>query len=179
MHQHTKRKGGREINWPAHDKSKLLFDLSFWGEWIHYLGDRAAWIISPADFPLPTSPPLYGHPEIMCLYQILASAHSSLGIMCILNSLSPALYPGERERSKELGRMWKSRKIWQRTGVDGVALQDAALGRDKFTLLRCGAGRGACRICSALCSSQLPLVTGGCSSSLLKSQSRTTLCTAF
>ena len=88
------RKGGHEIKWPTHDKSKLLFDLFFWGEWIHYLGDMSAWIISPADFLLPASPPLYGHTEIMCLYQILASAHFSLCTMCTLNSSSPALNPG-------------------------------------------------------------------------------------
>lgn len=127
-------KGRREINWPTHITSKLPFDLFSGGEWIHYLGDMSAWIISPADFPLPTSPTLHGHTEIICLYRILATSHHTLCIMCVLRCLSPALNPaGERNRSKDNSRMHKSRLKRQQMGGDDVALKGAELGRiDSF-----------------------------------------------
>lgn len=104
-------KGRCEINWPTHIKSKLPFDLFSGGEWIHYLGDVSAWIISPPDFPLPTSPTLHGHIEVICLYRILPTSHHTLCITCILKCLSPALNPGRggRDRSKDNSRMWRSR----------------------------------------------------------------------
>lgn len=86
---------------------------------------------------------------------------------------------GERDKSKEHGRMWKSRMNRQQMGVDGITLQAAVSGWNKSTLPRPRAGSEDYWICSALWNSQLPLMTCDCSFSPLTPQINTTLCTAL
>lgn len=167
-------KGRCEINWPTHIKSKLPFDLFSGGEWIHYLGDTSAWIISPPDFPLPTSPLPHGHIEVICLYRILPTSHHTLCITCILKCLSPALNPGRGAGIGVKTMAGCGDPEWTRE--DDVALQGTELGQNRFSLLRCREDNEDNWISLALCIPQHPPPADmWLDSSVFLSQSHTTL----